>query len=331
MNPINQLIGSSIICDWISKRKRNPRERKKQVWLASEGPKGYRSTHEDYEKLPKHLPEPYIMSAYRVNFTFFEALLSLFSWHNETVNIWTSLIPFVFFIVMVFILLFKWEMGSVYHTLAYVVFFAGAIYTYGASTLYHWFNCISSKHHQTLLRLDISGIGFLIMGSFYPPLYYSFHCHPNWGIFYLAMETIACFISSLLFIFPKFISDAFRYFRIGIFVSIVGSAIFPVSHLFYIYGFNNALFIETSSGMLQVILMYVIGIIFYATKFPERLAPGRFDVFFHSHQFWHTSVFLGSLFHLYNMLKVRASFDTHPCFGMRGVFIDNEVQHFRNI
>ena len=35
----------------------------------------------------------YIISGYRMNYSFFQTLLSLFSIHNETINIWTHLIP----------------------------------------------------------------------------------------------------------------------------------------------------------------------------------------------------------------------------------------------
>lgn len=37
-------------------------------------------------------------------------------------------------------------------------------------------------------------------------------------------------------------------------------------------------------------LMYGIGFAFYLSKFPESRWPGKFDIWFHSHQWWHVFV-----------------------------------------
>merc|ERR1712018_517070 len=39
-----------------------------------------------------------------------------------------------------------------------------------------------------------------------------------------------------------------------------------------------------------------IAFYFYVTKFPERLYPGLVDMIGHSHQWWHTLIFLALLF-----------------------------------
>ena len=39
---------------------------------------------------------------------------------------------------------------------------------------------------------------------------------------------------------------------------------------------------------------YMVGFIFYATQFPEKRWPGRFDLLGHSHQIWHIFVFTGA-------------------------------------
>ena len=47
------------------------------------------------DEVPEHLREPFIScsAGYRVNLTWSQCLLSLFRWHNQTLNIWTHL-PF---------------------------------------------------------------------------------------------------------------------------------------------------------------------------------------------------------------------------------------------
>jgi adiponectin receptor len=232
------------------------------------------------------------------------------------------LISLATFSYVLFEVLFVWDLHSVYHQAVYVIFCLSAIYTYGASMCYHWFHCVSHQHHETLLRMDISGIGALICGSFYPPLYYSFHCHPAFGMFYLVLVTALCIAAGVMLFFPKYSTEEYRWFRATILTSVTGVAIFPIIHLFFIYGFENALFIEKMSGVLEMIIYLVLGLVFYLSKVPERFAPGRFDILFHSHQFWHSFIFVATIVHLFNMLRVMDHFDTSPCYGMAGQFLD---------
>lgn len=44
------------------------------------------------------------------------------------------------------------------------------------------------------------------------------------------------------------------------------------------------------TGAIAMFLCYFIGFVLFTTKFPERLAPGKFDLFFHSHALWHCFV-----------------------------------------
>lgn len=46
-----------------------------------------------------------------------------------------------------------------------------------------------------------------------------------------------------------------------------------------------------------------MGANFYQAKVPERFAPGRFDVWGHSHQIFHVCVLLGAASHLTGAIK----------------------------
>ncbi|WOK99840.1 heptahelical transmembrane protein ADIPOR1-like [Canna indica] len=52
-----------------------------------------------YEELPEYMKEnQFIRNYYRAEWPIKNALLSLFSWHNETLNIWTHLLGFIVFL-----------------------------------------------------------------------------------------------------------------------------------------------------------------------------------------------------------------------------------------
>ena len=43
--------------------------------------------------------------------------------------------------------------------------------------------------------------------------------------------------------------------------------------------------------------LYLIGAFLYAFRIPERYLPGKFDIFFHSHQIFHLLIVLAAYTH----------------------------------
>jgi adiponectin receptor len=48
-------------------------------------------------------------------------------------------------------------------------------------------------------------------------------------------------------------------------------------------------------------MTYIMGAIFYMTKFPERLYPGKFDLLGNSHQIFHIFVIMAALIYYFSM------------------------------
>lgn len=56
---------------------------------------------------------PFVLSGYRAHdSTAWEALRSVWSWHNETINIWTHLLGFLFFAILTPVLLAGTWLGA---------------------------------------------------------------------------------------------------------------------------------------------------------------------------------------------------------------------------
>ncbi|XP_018784574.1 PREDICTED: uncharacterized protein LOC108966257 isoform X4 [Bactrocera latifrons] len=110
-----------------------------------------------WQDMPKYLQfNPYVLNGYRPLTTFRGCLWSLFSWHNETVNILTHAIP-IFYILAIVPGLMPWEQE--YRFLSFCHLF-GSVAPWCGSFIYHLFMNIESGEHvyYTLLKLDMVGI-----------------------------------------------------------------------------------------------------------------------------------------------------------------------------
>jgi predicted membrane channel-forming protein YqfA (hemolysin III family) len=57
-------------------------------------------------------------------------------------------------------------------------------------------------------------------------------------------------------------------------------------------------------GWLLMIVTYLFGVFIYISRIPERLRPGKFDVYFQSHQIWHVLVVTAALIHYISGIEV---------------------------
>lgn len=129
-----------------------------------------------------HLPDylkhnPHITHGYRVNLSFKQTTYSLFHWHNETLNVWTHFAGFLAFVVISILSYATWlNRAAIGEIISSTVFFLSALMMMLFSTIFHLYNCCSSGHYDFTAKLDYSGIAVLIVGSYYPLLYYIYYC-----------------------------------------------------------------------------------------------------------------------------------------------------------
>ena len=58
----------------------------------------FNSKREQFSSVPAYMVEKYVESVYRMNLTFYQCFISLFIVHNETFNIWSSMLAFLYFL-----------------------------------------------------------------------------------------------------------------------------------------------------------------------------------------------------------------------------------------
>jgi adiponectin receptor len=116
---------------------------------------------------------------------------SLAYWHNETINIYSHLIPALLSLpcaMAIYKLLQpRYEQATKSDVTAFCCFFLGAALCLGMSATYHTISNHSPMVNQIGNQLDYVGIVLLITGSFIPCIYYGFWCAPTLQKVYWAM------------------------------------------------------------------------------------------------------------------------------------------------
>lgn len=250
----------------------------------------------------------HILSGYRpASFSFLKSFQSWTYVHNETVNIYTHLLP-CFVTVPASLYLYS-SLSSRYETathadvVALSCYFAGAAFCLGMSATFHTI----SNHSPLVARIgnafDYVGIVGLITGSFIPSVYYGFFCSRRLQVIYWTMISVIGLGCSAVTVIPRFRKPEWRPFRAGMFILMGLSAVFPVCHGVLTYGYLQ---MRLQIGLDWVLLqgfLYILGAVIYAARVPEKLWPGKFDILGSSHQIFHTLVVFAAISHLMGLLN----------------------------
>ncbi|KAM0263407.1 hypothetical protein ACHAQJ_001263 [Trichoderma viride] len=261
-----------------------------------------------FDELPKwHQDNEFILHGYRPISG--SAQVSICSWsyiHNESVNIFSHLIPAIVF------LLGEWYireyLTSRYSDITGADFFIfsffllTAIICLGLSTTYHTLMNHSSEVEQLWLRFDLVGIVILTLGDFVSGIYMVFWCEPLQRKIYWSMIGILGSLTIFIMLNPNFHGKKFRVFRALAFVGTGLSGFAPLIHGVKMFGFSQMM---KQSGMPYYLIeggFLLLGALIYATKFPESRYPGKFDIYGSSHQLFHILVVFATVTQLIGIL-----------------------------
>lgn len=212
--------------------------------------------------------------------------------HNESLNIWTHLLG-AFLMLVLIIKLWSSADSTFFYTHSVPVkdvidlhriskwpisiFLLSAILCLSGSAAFHLFYCMTLKVNIILLRIDYAGICILIFGSCFPPLVYGLYCQPQIYQNYL----MAIGISSLT-VFSVSMMDFIHTQKWRIIKSLMYSGLGTFAGLSIIHvriksepDYSFAIALPYYIGM---VLSYLVGLIIYAFRCPERFKPGTFDI-----------------------------------------------------
>jgi len=234
-----------------------------------------------------------------------ECFKSIFRVHTETGNIWTHLVGAVAFIAIAVYFLTRPNVEvQAQEKLVFGTFFSGAIICLVCSTLFHIFYCHSPSVSKLFNKIDYCGISVLTMGSFVPWLYYAFYCEALPKVVYLILIGIlgsACIVVSL---WDKFSEPEFRIIRASMFIGLGLSGVLPAMHYMATFGSYKAFNVGALGWLILMAVLYITGACLYAARIPERFFPGKFDIWFQSHQLFHVFVVAAAYVHYHGITKL---------------------------
>ncbi|KAJ5202926.1 hemolysin-III related-domain-containing protein [Penicillium cf. viridicatum] len=223
----------------------------------------------------------YILSGYRTSSnSFSKSFASLTYLHNESVNIYSHLIPAVilsFFGISIYkALARRYTSVSTADIIVFGCFFLGAVLCLGISATFHTVQNHSSHIARIANQLDYIGIVLLIVGSFIPSIFYGLFDNGlspfSLLIDYLKdIAYISAKITSLgllcaaISATPQFRHPTWRPFRARMFISLGLSALFPVVHGAMKFGIRQ---MNKQIGLFWVVLqgsLYIVGACIYAS------------------------------------------------------------------
>ena len=241
-------------------------------------------------EVPPLFHEPFIESAYRRPFCGpIQCIKYAFVLHNDVGNFWTHFITFLAWTAWFMRFIKEDHLSSDYYA-PLVCFWIGCCSYSLLSSLAHLFSPLSEVLYHVCFMLDYCGISLYMYGGgvayyFYErPLTTSFY---NWQYFNIGMQVIITLCALFFSCMSRYFWGRYRYtiralsFSPAFFINVTpvfirwfechGEECIPESYWYHYW------------AMLCTFLL----VLPFVTKIPERLAPGKFDLFIQSHQLFH--------------------------------------------
>ena len=196
--------------------------------------------------------------------------------HNEVCNIWTHLLPGLYFLWQLLQIAFGIGVYGEFKTAQSTIIQAFEalllIFCMFSSATYHAFSPLSNDINKRLLKIDLIGIGFMVFGLTIIGVYIGFHNWPFERNLIVCMMILLLLTNLIFQMTPCYIQDEYEWCRIAFYTFTVAISIgLALLGRFY---FGTEEEIRDYYPTLQLSFFYLfLGFFFYIKKVPECV-PG---------------------------------------------------------
>ncbi|KLU90902.1 hypothetical protein MAPG_09427 [Magnaporthiopsis poae ATCC 64411] len=262
-------------------------------------------------QVPAWYSQPLIRTGYRPVTNSWAACLRTLvdaGLHNETVNIYSHLIPAAICAVLLLVgggglVQLLPPSSTPADRLVLAAYLCTSLLCFTASAAYHTFMCHSERGAALWVRVDYAAILLQILGSVASGLYFSFYCEPALQRLYWSMISFLVLVAGAVVVSPRLQHRKWRAARTWTFIATGMSAFAPIVHGATIFPYRQ---LDRQTGLSYYYvegLLVLLGAWHFGSRFPECWKPGRFDIFGASHQIFHVLVAASAAVHLCGLLS----------------------------
>lgn len=185
------------------------------------------------------------------------------------------------------------------------LFLASAMFCLAGSAIYHLFGTANARWTARLVTADYAGVSALIVGSLLPLVTYGYDApeHRALGARYsLLLGTLGALVLALSGT-ALFHDEQLRVLRVGLFIALGFSGALPIGHALWSRGFEPVTKLMAGAAATTGSI-YLLGCVFYISRFPEAYLPGRFDRLGSSHNIWHALIVVASIAHYFMLIEL---------------------------
>eukprot|EP00735_Rhodelphis_limneticus_P003854 TRINITY_DN15383_c0_g1::TRINITY_DN15383_c0_g1_i1::g.22729::m.22729 TRINITY_DN15383_c0_g1::TRINITY_DN15383_c0_g1_i1::g.22729 ORF type:complete len:304 (-),score=41.27,sp/Q86V24/ADR2_HUMAN/31.50/7e-26,HlyIII/PF03006.15/1.1e-37,Tom5/PF10642.4/2.4e+03,Tom5/PF10642.4/0.68,YrhC/PF14143.1/0.37,YrhC/PF14143.1/2.1e+03 TRINITY_DN15383_c0_g1_i1:25-936(-) len=258
-----------------------------------------------FDEVPAFLQRRFILSGYRYNIGFKACLHSIFSIHNETGNIWTHLFAVAYFLYLTISIPTQGAVseGTLEDKAAFFLSCFAFAMAFFASVANHTFNCHSERVHFTCSQLDFQILAISMILPSYPIMRYGFTCAAMWRQSYVLASAGMLVLAICMCRLELKARRNFPMRRAITLMFVLYMSPIAVVHQSYHMHSSEELS-SIRSALMFGFAAPTIGAFVYLSRCPERLKPGWFDIWFHSHQWWHVWAALGAYVHINTCVRL---------------------------
>ncbi|XP_064384498.1 membrane progestin receptor gamma-like [Halichondria panicea] len=245
------------------------------------------------DQVPSMQIEPYIITGYRQPGTsVLGSIRYAFVLHNDVGNFWTHFLPLLAWVAwLAWLAKYRIDFTDPYYY-PLLCFWAGACSYVLFSSMAHLLSNISFTVRSVCFTLDYLGIALYALGGAISGFFYEQSIGSplfKYQGLVLSLDVAIAISATLMCGLTRFYWRNFRYLiRAFSFVFPYATAVAPfIQRLFVCLLTGNECVTETLHLHVSGFFLTFTIAFFFVSKIPERFAPGRFDIYFQSHQLFH--------------------------------------------